>query len=248
MYFSSPKTVESRNHSSQSGNLYSPQSFPELYKQDVFFNSRVPISDLKKITEEVDIEEMFETWDKTHKQFKAWASNVTSPIFPTFQIKKFTKFPYLLTPPPGFERVKPIIKLSEISTESEISPSLDLRQKCTVETNEVKLHPAPLKSGLTKREKRGKFNEESFSDERFIGEIKFYQLKKRFGFISLDIDKTDVFLCEDDLVLSGVNIKKFKETVFKRVPIKLSFAIKFYYEFDQKKRKAVNVKIETEIN
>ena len=103
------------------------------------------------------------------------------------------------------------------------------------------LQPIPNKYGLVKREQRGTFCEEILSKERFTGEIKFYQLKKRFGFISLDLDKTDVFLCEDDLVLSGINIKKFKEAVFKKIPQKFSFIIKHYLENGNEKRKAVEV-------
>jgi hypothetical protein len=247
MSLSSTKLGSSTKFEGTTGKVYSSESSPGCESKDVFFNSQVPISHLRKKTEEVDIEELFEAWDKTHKQFTAWASHASSPLLSAQSGKRVTKFPDLLTPPPGFERVRPMFRSSEISTESEISPSMDMRLKCKVTTNDVTLSPAPCKSGLVKREKRGQFNEENVSDERFSGEIKFYQLKKRFGFISLDLDKTDVFLCEDDLVLSGVSIKKFKEAIFKRVTVKLSFFIKVYDENSVKKRKAVDVKVETEL-
>ena len=156
------------------------------------------------------------------------------------------KCPFLLTPPPGFEQIKPIFCLSDVSTESEVSPSIEMRNLCTVSSNDIKLKPVPSKYGLIKREKRGTFNEEQISEERFTGEIKFYQLKKRFGFISLDVDKSDVFLCEDDLVLSGISIKKFKEAIFKKIQQRFSFHIKKYDENGNEKRKAINIELLSE--
>lgn len=250
MNFLSPARNSRSLSLSASEKIYSPVFSHESSHKDIFFNSQVPIYELKKISEETNVDELFETWDFTQKKFKEWVSNTTSPMIasPVKTVNKITKFPFLLTPPPGFERVKPTKTLSELSTESEASPSVDKRRLCTVSTNDVKLHPAPLKSSLVKRERRGTFTEENISDDRHFGEIKFYQLKKRFGFVSLDYDKSDVFLCEDDLVLSAVSMKKFKEAIFKRTQIRLSFLIKFYFENAQPKRKAIEVKIETELN
>ena len=213
---------------------------------NIFFNSRIPILDLKKVTEELNVDECFLNWNTAQKKFSDWISNAASPILPLSSAKKI-RFPFDVTPPPGFENVKPVYNLSDISTESEVSPTIQRLRLCNIIENDVKLQPPP-KCGLVKREKRGTFNEEEVSYDRYDGEIKFYQLKKRFGFVSLDEDKSDVFLCEDDLVLSGVNIKKFKEAVFKRTVIRMNFLIKFYYENGAQKRKAVDVKLISELN
>jgi hypothetical protein len=216
-------------------------------RQTVFFDSSISIPDLQKIGETADIEQLFSVWDYTHKKFKAWASSPLKQT-PTKSAHKLTRFPFLLTPPPGFEGIKPINALSDISTESEVSPSIEQRRQCTVSLNEVRLQPPPNKNGLVKREKRGMFCEEHVDSDLECGELKFYQLKKRFGFISLDEDKSDVFLCEDDLVLSGVSIKKFKEAVFKKTELRFSFHIKNYFENGVMKRKAIDIKLITDIS
>ena len=230
--------------SSDSSHPWNSEMTHQRSVSNIFFNSNTSISELKKISEEQDIDEIFQSWDKTQKKFIEWASNNSSPCrpSPTGSVRKVTKYPFLLTPPPGFGEVKPTIALSDLSTESEISPTVSIRSLCTVVSNDVKLQPIPNKFGLVKRENRGTFDKEELSEERTTGEIKFYQLKKRFGFISLDEDKSDIFLCEDDLVLSGINIKKFKETVFKKVQQRFSFLIKYYSEKGAIKRKVVDIR------
>ncbi|OMJ81857.1 hypothetical protein SteCoe_17623 [Stentor coeruleus] len=246
-------SLHSRHLSSTLDPTFSPYSpFPGHTRSssNVFFNSSVSILELKKISENTSIEELYHTWGETQKKFKEWASNSSSPAktSPAKFTPKLTKYPFLLTPPPGFEKIKPILQLSDISTESEISPSQDKRKLCKVIENDVKLQAPPFKYGLIKREKRGTFDEECVLNDKFQGEIKFYQLKKRFGFISLDMDKSDVFLCEDDLVLSGVSIKKFKEAIFKKIAIRFEFYIKNYNENGADKRKAVDINLLTDIN
>ena len=243
----SSTTSVSHHRSCLSSGASNPQNYEMSHQRsfsNIFFNSNTSISELQKISEEPDIEEIFLTWDKAHKKFFEWASNNSSPCRPSPQksVRKVTKYPFLLTPPPGFEGVKPTLPLSDLSTESEISPTHSTRSLCTVISNDVKLQPIPNKFGLVKREKRGTFNEEELSSERATGEIKFYQLKRRFGFISLDEDKSDIFLCEDDLVISGINIKKFKETVFKKITQRFSFFIKYYNEDGAIKRKVVDIR------
>ncbi|OMJ91496.1 hypothetical protein SteCoe_5990 [Stentor coeruleus] len=244
------KPSHTRHLSSTLGPTFSPcMPFHTRCSSNVFFNSSISITELKKIGEDASIEELYLTWGETQKKFNEWASNTSSPVknSPAKITPKLTKYPFLLTPPPGFEKIKPI-QLSSTSTESEISPTLDKRKLCQVSENDVKLQAPPSKFGLIKREKRGTFNKECIVGEMFTGELKFYQLKRRFGFISLDVDKSDVFLCEDDLVLSGISIKKFKEAIFKKVQLMFMFSIKNYNENGIDKRKAINVKLLTDIN
>lgn len=53
----------------------------------------------------------------------------------------------------------------------------------------------------------------------------------------------DVFLCEDDLILSQVNHKQFKDDVYKKSEIRLECTVKKYVEKGVIKRKAVDIRI-----
>lgn len=92
-----------------------------------------------------------------------------------------------------------------------------------------------------KRAKRGIFADETVLTSRVRGITKFYNLKKRFGFITPENDSSDVFLCEDDLVLSAINYKKFKEEVAAGRKPHFEFSVKLYQEKAQEKRKAVDL-------
>jgi len=106
----------------------------------------------------------------------------------------------------------------------------------------LKKPPAPKK--ITKRQDRGKFEVEQEEELRSLGNLKFYNKKKRFGFISME-NEGDVFICEDDIIVSGLNLKDFKNLVNDGPAdrIKFTFVIKTYEEKGRSKRKAVNIKI-----
>ena len=53
----------------------------------------------------------------------------------------------------------------------------------------------------------------------------------------------DIFLCEDDLVISGLNLKTFKDLVRKRTRFVLGFNVKAYVEKGKSKRKAINLEV-----
>ena len=54
----------------------------------------------------------------------------------------------------------------------------------------------------------------------------------------------DVFVCEDDMILSGQNLKKFKDDVFQKNPVFFEFNIKKYLNnHGEEKRKAVHIKV-----
>ena len=106
----------------------------------------------------------------------------------------------------------------------------------------LKKPPPPKK--ITKRAERGQFEVEQTEELRSVGTLKFYNKKKRFGFITME-NESDVFLCEDDIIVSGLNLKDFKNLVTDTPAdkIKFTFVIKTYEEKGRQKRKAVNVKI-----
>ena len=105
-------------------------------------------------------------------------------------------------------------------------------------STDVQLRLPPKKQ---KRAERGTFQAEEVKPERVRGVLKFYHLKKRFGFVTLERDGCDIFICEDDLVLSGVNHKQFKEDVAAGQKPLLEFSVKLYWEKDKEKKKAIDI-------
>jgi cold shock CspA family protein len=103
---------------------------------------------------------------------------------------------------------------------------------------EVQLRLPPKKQ---KRVERCKFTDEELQPQRVRGVLKFYHLKKRFGFVTAESDGSDIFICEDDIVLSGLNFKQFKEDVANGLKPLLEFAVKVYCEKDKEKKKAVDI-------
>ena len=79
--------------------------------------------------------------------------------------------------------------------------------------------------------------------ENTTGKLKFYSFKNRYGFILWDRDASDIFLCEDDLILSGVNLKSIKKAITKKIEMKLQFTVLKYIRDGKDARKAVNLKI-----
>ncbi|OMJ70758.1 hypothetical protein SteCoe_31207 [Stentor coeruleus] len=79
-----------------------------------------------------------------------------------------------------------------------------------------------------KRKTRCYHHNEIISEKRYSGILKKYRLKTRYGFIKTQSLK--VFLCEDELVLSGVNLRKFKDCVYNKIPIHLEFNLKSFVE------------------
>ena len=108
----------------------------------------------------------------------------------------------------------------------------------------VILQTPPVRPGNHKREIRGKFDNELLSFDRYSGSLKFYSFKKRNGFIKVNEGDFDVFICEDDMILSGQNLKKFKDDVFQKNPVYFEFNIKKYLNnYGEEKRKAVHIKV-----
>lgn len=103
----------------------------------------------------------------------------------------------------------------------------------------VKLQDPP-KNRHRRRKERCTFNNETLSEQRIKGVLKKYELKKRYGFIKTD--NSTIFLCEDDLILSGVHLKKFKESVSRKIPIYLEFNLKNILENGKEAQRAANIR------
>ena len=104
----------------------------------------------------------------------------------------------------------------------------------------VQLHPPPL-NRYKKRRERCTHNNEEVNSEVIEGEIKRYNLKKRFGVICFYQQKVNVY--EDDLILSGTNIKIFKDLVKKKCKIMVMFQLKKVFEEGVEKLRPINIQV-----
>lgn len=219
-------------------------------RQNIFFNENIPLSELRRIADIEDgpLVDVNEAWTSTKERYARWLHSCATVSCSAYQFHKriqLTRYEtnddlQLTPPPPGFH--KPLRQIKSPNTELAKEMSNPDNQQ-PVTQNICELSSPPKKKGICKREDRGKFFNENTTSERSTGTLKFYQLKKRFGFITLDEDASDVFLCEDDIVLSGIHHKHFKGTVLSSNPIHFSFRIKTYEENGKIKRKAIEIQL-----
>ncbi|OMJ88406.1 hypothetical protein SteCoe_9625 [Stentor coeruleus] len=239
--------------------------------KNIFFNSAIAISELKQlgdiepIPEEYDQYSELQSWERSQKKVEKWLSKSSSarPSDPAkfhLELQKLKKVKmitpeelHFTPPPPGFPdkiEVKPSPEKKkrwvDFSSDSDLSgtPNETRLQpiRIPVQTSNVILQPPPLKPGLIKREKRSKFQNEKISDKIYTGKLKFYNLKKRHGFITIS-EGDDVFLVEDELVLSGIILRHFKDDVYKQKVINFKFRIKVCINQGKEKRIATNIEI-----
>jgi hypothetical protein len=212
---------------------------------------------------------LIRNWDFNRRQFDGWLARSASfdsldtQLGDHFINRTKTMTDNNPNAPPGFFTHGSMLKdskshvkrkWSDASTDTEFNPFKQHNIEFSKSPQNLYSTPCPTfrtekpvfpkKKSLEKREYRGMFEVESVSNARYTGTLKFYQTKnKRYGFITLDEDGTDVFLCEDDLILSGINYKKFKEKVASKAPMKFIFNIKHYIENGKTKRKAVDLNL-----
>ena len=111
-----------------------------------------------------------------------------------------------------------------------------------MQKSNIILQAPPVRPGNVKREQRSKFETERLSEKYYYGKLKFFNLKKRYGFISRE-DGEDAFLVEDQMIISGVNYRKFKDDVFNKLPVNFKFQIKSHTDLGIEKQIAVNIEI-----
>jgi hypothetical protein len=239
-----------------SGEILSP---PKRH-QNIFFNEKIPLCELKRLAglDDEGTVGIGEAWMCTKERYVRWMSQscatVTSSAYrfhKNLGDKRYGSLDDLqLTPPPPGFRISPRVLrpkslCSELSYEANLTPMRTgkVPEELPIQTESCELSSPPKKMGLCKREGRGKFTGENVTEDRHTGTLKFYQLKKRFGFITLEEDESDVFLCEDDIVLSGIHHKHFKDTVLNKNAMRFSFRIKTYEEQGRIKRKAIEIQL-----
>ena len=59
----------------------------------------------------------------------------------------------------------------------------------------------------------------------------------------MSVDSSDIFLYEDELILSGINLKFIKNAITKKKDLKFSFDIIQHQKDGEVLRKAVNIEI-----
>ena len=159
----------------------------------------------------------------------------------------------LTPPPPGFSEKcesKPFApaprRWADLSSDSDLSGTPNESKfhplKIPVQKSNIILQAPPARPGNVKREQRSKFETEKLSEKYYYGKLKFFNLKKRYGFVTRD-DGNDVFLVEDQMIISGVNYRKFKDDVFNKLPVNFKFQIKSHNDLGIEKQIAVNIEI-----
>ncbi|OMJ81270.1 hypothetical protein SteCoe_18262 [Stentor coeruleus] len=201
-------------------NLPLDQSF--YFKTNTFFASDALLYELQLLGENNPIDE-YSTEDrlKSIRKAKSACSRVKSCYF--------------------ISKDKVIIEDLEESSQVSDKIHKDIEpRRIEIKEKAVILSKPPNK----KRLERGTFEDEKVTIRKFRGKVKTYNLKKRFGFVKVDNDdKLELFICEDDIVLSGVNIKNFKDSVYKKKPIFLRFNIKKHIREGKEIQKAVEIEI-----
>ena len=96
---------------------------------------------------------------------------------------------------------------------------------------------------LLSRLSRVSLSSEIVLAEDATGKLKFYSFRNRYGFILWDRDASDIFLCEDDLVLSGIKLKDVKKAITKKIEMKFRFTVLKYVRDGNNARKAVNLEV-----
>ena len=92
-----------------------------------------------------------------------------------------------------------------------------------------------------RRKERCRVLNEGICEEIVTGRIERYNLKGRFG--KLVSGSHTLWVYEDDLVVSGVNLRKFKKSVRKKSQIQVTFCIKKASEAGEIKLRPVNIQL-----
>lgn len=149
------------------------------------------------------------------------------------------------------ESNKPV-SWADLSSDSSLTPTSQPLKTFNVDIVELAnaIKPVPLllqeppkRKPLTKRNVSRQLNPKTPTETRKLAVLKFYSLKKRFGFLTVQEDGSDIFLCEDDIVLSSQNLKQFKDAVAQMKAISVLCDVKSYDHKGVTKRKAVNLEV-----
>lgn len=211
---------------------------PRLKKQSIFFNDGFAVSAYKKVA---DLhEEGFEV-----KKKKA-VSKAPASLTPNQTLTLRSLAP----PPPGFLSAPKLIESRnhEFSTDSSwgsgVHPSTIQSFDISLLTDAIATS-TPILEELPQKSQHKRVERCQYEGEQVIGDqrpavLKFYNLKKRFGFLTLTDDGTDIFFCEDDIMVSGQPLKVFKDAVVRKKSIQAVCDV-IRYGIEEEKLKAANI-------
>jgi hypothetical protein len=228
-------------------------------KQNVFFNDSLSIEELRKLGNVDPIQEVDESDAEVRRKLPISSGKSPMPILASKN--DLASKAQLTPPPPGFQATptKPELKKrilwADLSSDSSCTPTprplrlfnVDIGVLSeAIKPEPLVLQEPPKKNSLHKRMERCQYKIEAVVETRKQGTLKFYNLRKRFGFVTLVEDSSEVFICEDDILLSGQNLKQFKDAVAKRHPVLILCDVKSYESKGELKLKAVNVEVRIE--
>ena len=137
-------------------------------------------------------------------------------VFDCESVKEFSYQPFLIS------RIEN--QTQEIQDQTETSPN-ELVNTLAFNAEEERTLNKPLILNCTQR--------------RYIGNIKFYDEKKGFGFITVENDPKDTFIHHDDLLKADIDIRQLKTTL-KQGVIMISFSYLEYMGKYNRSKKAVD--------
>jgi hypothetical protein len=209
---------------------------PKLKKHTVFFNEGFSVQ--HKQTSALEAEG-FEVKRKLPRR----APTALTPASDLSALAQLTP------PPPGFfsaqktngllpDSVRNLSSGAKVKSHSVQAIDFNVLSKATDASPPI-LEELPAKS-LSKRLERCQYEGEEVIGARKPACIKFYNLRGRFGFLTLD-DGTDVFFCEDDILVSGYPLKQFKDEVSRKANLALVCDVIRYESRGEEKLKAANI-------
>lgn len=96
---------------------------------------------------------------------------------------------------------------------------------------------------LVNRLSRVMSDDEKIIHDNVKGKIKCYSFKKRFGIAVSDMDRKEIFLYENEMVVSGVKLREIKKAIIRKHPLGLQFSVLEYFVKGVEYRKAVDISI-----
>lgn len=221
-YFSSGEhKVTSYNTVSQGATptLYCIHNFPivldaDKNRKNLFFDESLSICELQMLGQASPLEPINQVHNESSKKAKSECKNHETSLYLGLISKtKKSKTTF-------FDFSSTIREEEETKDKSKVkSLKIDIK----LDLPEVKLQPPPIHK-FKKRRERCALISEVVEETVLVGEIKNYNLKGRFGIVKTDSGKYTVY--EDDLLISGVSLRRFKKAVSKKEMILVEFKIK----------------------
>jgi hypothetical protein len=225
------KTIFYSTSQETSPSLYCILNFPlsdsvQTNQKNFFFDNSIPLTELQLLGETSPLEPINQKFQESCEKAKSECKNFKLPARLSFYKTKSKEKPRVFT------FCNPIDEVDEDIKKNKLEIKLDL--PC------VKLQPPPLDK-FRKRKERCTRQNETISNEVINGVIDRYNLKNRFGRIKTSEKK--FVLYEDDLVVSGVNLRHFKNAVKKKENIKVEFKIKQFEDNGAEKIRPCEIRI-----